>query len=563
LFCDIFFCSVLLYILCFEALLIRVLFLYFFKKKWLIKMSTNMYVFGRFLSFGSKFGLRFFGRKRFVSVVCLLLLFSFPFLSVFSGFSFAVDPPKVFVANEADLRDAVSAAAELSIIVLEADIQLTVLSLEIPVGSHIILTNADDTGPWKLVGVNGQSTITVNGVLVLDGINVTHVGSGRGVTVNADGKFVMNSCWIFGNSLPAAGGGYGGGVYNLGTFEMLGGVIANNTAYYGGGGVFNSGGNFFVSGDDCLIVNNTASSGGGVCNLGGDFVVSGVNCMIFNNTATDGYGGGVFNDYFRVGDFVGGTFKLYSGVIANNSASSGGGVHSNVQCLFEMYGGVIANNTALYGGVFVRGVYGVCGAFTMFGGAVADNLAYHGGGIYNNYGNFTLSGGVITDNLATGYGGGVYSNRGNFVMSDGKIADNVAVYGGGVYTIGNAVYVGNFTLSGGVISNNEAILYGGGVFNNAGNFVLSDDGEISGNLAESGGGVFTVGDAAVFTMSGGVVADNVADVIGGGVYLYSGRVDVLGGFIANNVAADGGGGIWVTDVPVDVAELERLTVSNG
>ena len=553
--------------------------------------SLNLEIFSKFRS--RNFNIKYF-MLPFITLLLVMLLLSSPFVSMFTRVSpFASGATVISVNNESDLRAAISTATEPIIITLTDNIQLTGSPLEIPTGSHITLKNADDTGPWKLLGAANYATITVNGELVLDGLNVTHTGNGRGITVNSAGTLTMLSGVIFGNTIY----GNGGGVYNAGTFEMQGGVIANNTANTnnlndGGGGVYNVGtftvsgdgclianntaagfsngggvhntGSFVVSGTDCLIANNTATnSGGGVHNLASSFVVSGDGCMIANNTAIEG--GGVCNDYIRIAPFTGSTFTMSNDcMIVNNTATAGGGVRNLAECTFNMFGGVIANNTATGDGGGVNN----WGNFTMHYGAIVSNKALSGGGVYSvaynvpEFGFFNMLGGVIANNTATGSngGGGVRITyeigsppilSGGGYMFGGVIANNTASSGGGV------MIRGNFTMSGGVISDNIAT-WGGGVYNNAGNFSLSGDGKLFNNTANNyGGGIYNAGAAALFEMSHGNIANNTA-YSGGGVYIANGRVNVSGGVIANNTARNNGGGIWATDTNTN---LNRLYVA--
>jgi len=512
----------------------------------------------------------------------IMLLIS-PF--VFDGVSlFASGAPTIPVNDETSLRNAVSTATEPTIIALTADIQLVGSPLTIPAGSHITLTNADDTGPWKLFGANNQNTITVNGELVLDGLNITHTGNGRGITVNSEGIFTMISGIISGNTLPYANGGgvynagvfdmqggmiinntitgnslSGGGVYNIGDFVVSGAncVIANNTAavYSSGGGVYNAH-NFVVSGANCVIANNTATSGGGGVYNVGSFVVSGANCVIANNTAgLYGYGGGVYNDYIVTGPYV--RFTMSNDcVIANNTAVDGGGVHNNARSIFEMFDGIIANNTASNEGGGVRN----WGNFTMKGGLIFNNTANNGGGGVNHqlnydagnieFGFFTLINGVIANNTARGSlgGGGIRISfsgdirSGGFTMFNGVVVNNTALYSGG----GVSNNYGNFTMFDGIIANNTANSNGGGVYQNRANFVLNG-GVISTNTANFGGGVFSNGVAATFsnfTMSEGVIDNNTANTDGGGVYSWYSNFVLNGGVISNNTASNIGGGVF-------------------
>ncbi|MDR2957295.1 MAG: hypothetical protein LBU61_03815, partial [Coriobacteriales bacterium] len=76
---------------------------------------------------------------------------------------------EVPVADETELRTAVSSAAGPTEIVFTDDIELTGTPLVIPAGAEITLSS-DDDGPYSLFGVDGFDTISVatGGNLVLD-----------------------------------------------------------------------------------------------------------------------------------------------------------------------------------------------------------------------------------------------------------------------------------------------------------------------------------------------------------------------------------------------------------
>jgi hypothetical protein len=123
-------------------------------------------------------------------------------------------------------------------------------------------------------------------------------------------------------------------------------------------------------------------------------------------------------------------------------------------------------------------------------------------------------------------------------MTGGEISGNTASSGGGVYFSGS----GTFNMSGGEINGNTAssssAASGGGVYV-YGTFNMSG-GEISGNTASSssssysyGGGVY-VSSSGTFTMSDGEISGNTAQV-GGGVSV-GGTFTMSGGEISGNTA---------------------------
>ena len=279
------------------------------------------------------------------------------------------------VSNEAELDKAVTNASGSTVIALTNDITLT-NQLLISATKEIILTsNTNGAKFFKLIGADNKSTIFVerNGILRVDGIIVTHniASAGNGITVRDTGKLVMSAGEISGNTGVDKNGeailgfdmAVGGGVYNMGTFEMSGGVIANNTSPIDGGGVYNMG-TFEMSGG--VIANNTsAGHGGGVYTLSTFKLWDGV---IANNSAKH-VGGGVY---------IYGSLTMSNGSIINNTATSGGGVYFSGDML-TMHSGEISGNTATKEG---GGVYVTRNPFKLYGGKISDNQAINGGGIY-------------------------------------------------------------------------------------------------------------------------------------------------------------------------------------
>ncbi|QUY17952.1 hypothetical protein GWP40_06080 [Treponema vincentii] len=135
-----------------------------------------------------------------------------------------------------------------------------------------------------------------------------------------------------------------------------------------------------------------------------------------------------------------------------------------------------------------------------------------------------IKGGVTITGFKNGNIGPVVSD-GNLTMSGGEISGNKAKNGGGVY-IHAAHRI--FTMTGGTIKGNIATEHGGGVYVNAdgyynmyGKFTMTG-GKIEGNTADKGGGVFTHG---IFTMgkedggTGGTITKNTATNDGKAVML--------------------------------------------
>lgn len=214
------------------------------------------------------------------------------------------------------------------------------------------------------------------------------------------------------------------------------------------------------------------------------------------------------------------------------------------------------------------------GTLTMEGGYIVgggNNNFDNGGGIYVNNGEVNISGGVIAANHGNA-GGGIYVNSGTLNISGGAVAGNEVINGhsdngGGIY-----VNNGTLTLSGGYVTNNYKACdcndcqndvnntHGGGGIALANSSVMNmTGGYVTGNYSGLAGGGIYAGffDHNVrFTMSGGTIAGNCAELgEGGGLRIASGTNGVIQAtnkvYITNNITNSnndwGGGGIFVQE----------------
>jgi hypothetical protein len=212
-----------------------------------------------------------------------------------------------------------------------------------------------------------------------------------------------------------------------------------------------------------------------------------------------------------------GTLVLGTGVkIRNNIGGYGGGgiwISSNGEVVLT--GGEISNNTGKRGGggIMIDG-----GSLIIESGSIATNdpctkanWGGNGGGISMRSGTIQIKGGSIVENIVPNSGGAIYIENGTLTMSGGEIANNKAKEGGGIY-IGS----GSVTMNSGVIKNNNAE-YGAGIY-------------VKTNRMPG------------CVISGGSITENIADFVGGGVYIASRAVyQKTGGTISKNEAGDGEG----------------------
>lgn len=221
-----------------------------------------------------------------------------------------------------------------------------------------------------------------------------------------------------------------------------------------------------------------------------------------------------------------------------------------------------------------------CGTFNMTGGyIVGRNSNQKGAGICATSGSTTnLSGGVIAANSTSDGGGAVYLDRGNLNISNNAIisgnnssgsgSTEVSNGGGGIYAINSKIVI-----NGGYITNNSytgaentdnATRYGGGaIWTNDGSEITINDGQVTGNYSNNGGGGLYIGSwnsKATLYLHGGIVASNYCKTgEGGGIRVAgadnpnSGSLVEINGdkktYITNNINKTdnswGGGGIFV------------------
>lgn len=173
------------------------------------------------------------------------------------------------------------------------------------------------------------------------------------------------------------------------------------------------------------------------------------------------------------------------------------------------------------------------GTLTMEGGYIVGggSQGNPGGGIYVNNGTLNISGGVVAANRGNS-GGGIFVNSGTLNISGGAVAGNEVINGhsdngGGIY-----VNSGTLNLSGGYVTNN----YKECGCNDCRNDV---------NNTHGGGGI-ALANSSVMNMTGGYVTGNYSGLAGGGIYAgffdHNVRFTMSGGTIAGNCAELGEGG---------------------
>ena len=238
-----------------------------------------------------------------------------------------------------------------------------------------------------------------------------------------------------------------------------------------------------------------------------------------------------------------------------------------VKGALELQSGVLQNTGGEHIVLVDRGTLDINGGYIVGGGS--DDKP--GGGIYVDNGTVNIRGGVIAANRGRS-GGGIFFQNGTLNISGGAVTGNEVINGhsdngGGIY-----VNSGTLNLSGGYVTNNYKACdcndcrndvnntHGGGGIALANSSVMNmTGGYVTGNYSGlAGGGIYAgfFGHNVRFTMSGGTIAGNCAELgEGGGLRIAGGTNGVIQAtnkvYITNNITNSnndwGGGGIFVQD----------------
>lgn len=238
---------------------------------------------------------------------------------------------------------------------------------------------------------------------------------------------------------------------------------------------------------------------------------------------------------------VKGALELQSGVLQN---TGGKHIFTVDRGTLDINGGYIVGGGS--DGTPGGGIYVDNGTVNIQGGVIAANRGSSGGGIFFQNGTLNISGGAVTGNwVNSGHdnGGGIYVNSGTLNLSgEGYVTNNYKAcdcndcqndvnntHGGGGIALANGSVM---NMTGGYVTGNYSGLAGGGIY--AGFF----------------------GHNVGFTMSGGTIASNCAELgEGGGLRIAGGTNGVIRAtnkvYITNNITNSnndwGGGGIFVQE----------------
>lgn len=271
--------------------------------------------------------------------------------------------------------------------------------------------------------------------------------------------------------------------------------------------------------------------------------------------------------------YAGGTFNLDSGVITQQyNCNVGNLIYAENGSTVNMSGGYVcgASSSGAGAGIKVSNDKGKASTLKLTGGVIAGNSAPSGGGVYAGGSTVTITGGVISGNSTLdstdGFGGGIMAVGGIVTVSGGYITNNKYArfcgedgygdHGGAGLAAKNGTHV---TISGGQITGNYSEEAGGGVY--------VTDVDRHGNTSRQG--------MAWLNITGGTIASNVSFRSEGAGIRVGQMVDAMikgtsnsnPVYITNNHCMSrfdwGGGGIFVQGDSDSASNAGRLFVYNS
>ena len=271
--------------------------------------------------------------------------------------------------------------------------------------------------------------------------------------------------------------------------------------------------------------------------------------------------------------YAGGTFNLDSGVITQQyNCNVGNLIYAENGSTVNMSGGYVcgASSWGAGAGIKVSNDKGKASTLKLTGGVIAGNSAPSGGGVYAGGSTVTITGGVISGNSTlpsgTGFGGGIMVEGGSVTVSGGYITNNKYAnfcgqdgygdHGGAGLAARNGTHV---TISGGQITGNYSEEAGGGVY-------ITDVDRHGASSRET---------MAWLNITGGTIAANVSNRSEGAGIRVGQMVDAMieGAskstpvYITNNSCMSrfdwGGGGIFVQGDSDTASNAGRLFVYNS
>lgn len=269
--------------------------------------------------------------------------------------------------------------------------------------------------------------------------------------------------------------------------------------------------------------------------------------------------------------YAGGTFNLDSGVITQQyNCNVGNLIYAENGSIVNMSGGYVCGASSSGAGIMVSNEKGSASTLNLTGGVIAGNSAPSGGGVYAKDSTVNITSGVISGNSTLdsvdGFGGGIMASGGSVTVSGGYITNNKYAnfcgqdgygdHGGAGLAAKNGTHV---TISGGQITGNYSEEAGGGVY-------ITDVDRHGASSRET---------MAWLNITGGTIAANVSNRSEGAGIRVGQMVDAMieGAskstpvYITNNSCMSrfdwGGGGIFVQGDSDTASNAGRLFVYNS
>jgi CSLREA domain-containing protein len=269
-------------------------------------------------------------------------------------------------ATSCNLRDAIAAATA-------ADAAGITTTPTITFAATLCTNSGCTTTIAPTAGNPGTYNVTTGGTLFINtnmniqgpGANLLSIDGGNSVLIfYVSSKTVsISRLTITNGNGNKFGGGFGGGILNIGSLTVSNCTFSGNYASYGGG-IYNPGTTVTVS--NSTFSGNTAQEGGGILN-GGTLNVS--NSTFSGNTAQEG--GGILNSN---------TLTMSNSTFSGNTALEGGGIWNSdtMTVSNSTFSGNSASTTG--GGIFNINI------LTMTNSTFSGNAAPSGSGpgIYND-----------------------------------------------------------------------------------------------------------------------------------------------------------------------------------
>ena len=359
-------------------------------------------------------------------------------------------------------------------------------------GADQATTIVDGNAIGSVLTIAEDVTASLSGVTLQNG----HLILGAGLKVGARSNVNISNSRITGNA--GTGGDNGailnqgnlkltnvtvsnnvniGGLYNVGSAELIGGVVSNNQSGGNGGGIYNKG--VLTITGSTLSGNQAGSSGGAIYNVNALIL----NTALISQNRAASSGGGIYNA--ASGALLPSSLIDSGSIITGNQAATrGGGIYNDSAAQLNLMNTNILSNTAKDSG---GGLFNLGGA-TLTNLTVKINAGINGGGLYNtgSGSNLTLNNSTVMDNQADSSGGGLY-NDGPASLSGVSLINNRALTtnGGGIFNSSNAQLIA----TGSTLSQNYSGQSGGGI-NNRGTLTLTQSAVYSNTAVSQGSGLY-------------------------------------------------------------------------